>query len=86
MSTFESKRQLANGISAFAVAAALMVASPAYAQTQTATLQGRVEGAAAGTQVVATDNNTGRKVDGNGRRNRKLHDTRPHAGHLYNQR
>ena len=35
-----------------------------YAQTQTATLQGRVEGAAAGTQVVATDNNTGRKVTG----------------------
>ena len=64
MSTFESKRQLANGISAFAVAAALMVASPAYAQTQTATLQGQVEGASAGTQVVATDNNTGRRVTG----------------------
>ena len=64
MSTIRSKRQLANGISAFAVAAALMVASPAHAQTQTSTLQGRVEGAAAGTQVVATDNNTGRKVTG----------------------
>ncbi|HKH28097.1 MAG TPA: carboxypeptidase-like regulatory domain-containing protein, partial [Sphingomicrobium sp.] len=64
MSTFKSKRQLANGISAFAVAAALMVATPALAQTQTATLQGRVEGAAAGTQVVATDNNTGRRVTG----------------------
>lgn len=60
MSTINSKRQLANGISAFAVAAALMVATPAYGQNVTATLQGRVEGAAAGTQVVATDTNTGR--------------------------
>ena len=64
MSTIKGKRQLANGISVFAVAAALMVASPAHAQTQTSTLQGRVEGAAAGTQVVATDENTGRKVAG----------------------
>ena len=64
MSTIKSKRQLANGISAFAVAAALLVATPAYAQSDTATLQGRVEGASAGTQVVATDNNTGRKVTG----------------------
>ena len=64
MSTNTCKRQLANGISAFAVAAALLVATPAYAQSDTATLQGRVEGASAGTQVVATDNNTGRKVTG----------------------
>ena len=64
MSTNSSKRQLANGISVFAVAAALLVATPAYAQSDTATLQGRVEGAAAGTQVVATDTNTGRKVTG----------------------
>ena len=64
MSTIRSKRQLANGISVFAVAAALLVATPAYAQSDTATLQGRVEGASAGTQVVATDNNTGRKVTG----------------------
>ena len=60
----KSKRQLANGISAFAFAAALLVATPAYAQSDTATLQGRVEGVSAGTQVVATDNNTGRKVTG----------------------
>lgn len=64
MSTIYSKRQLANGISAFAVAAALIVATPAHAQSETATLQGQVEGAAAGTQVTATDNNTGRKVVG----------------------
>jgi outer membrane receptor protein involved in Fe transport len=64
VSTNSSKRQLANGISVFAVAAALLVATPAYAQSDTATLQGRVEGASAGTQVVATDNNTGRKVTG----------------------
>ena len=64
MSTIYSKRQLANGISAFAIAASLLVATPAYAQTETATLQGRVEGAAAGTQVVATDTNTGRKAVG----------------------
>lgn len=64
MSTINSKRQLANGISAFAVAAALMVATPAYGQNVTATLQGRVEGATAGTQVVATDTNTGRSVTG----------------------
>jgi len=62
VSTFKSKRQLANGISAFAVAAALMVATPALAQTQTATLEGRVEGVAAGTQVVAVDNNTGQRL------------------------
>ena len=64
MSTINGKRQLANGISAFAVAAALIVATPAYAQSETATLQGHVEGASAGTQVTATDNNTGRKVAG----------------------
>ena len=64
MSTINSKRQLANGISAFAVAAALMVATPAYGQNVTATLQGRVEGATAGTQVVATDTNTGRSASG----------------------
>ncbi|QNP43586.1 hypothetical protein H9L15_02295 [Sphingomonas daechungensis] len=64
MSTIKSKRQLANGISAFAVAAALVVATPAYAQSETATLQGHVDGAAAGAQVTATDTNTGRKVVG----------------------
>ena len=55
-----SKRQLANGISAFAVAAALMVATPAFGQNVTATVHGRVEGATAGTTVTATDANTGR--------------------------
>src|SRR4029453_18564361 len=49
LSTMNSKRQLANGISAFAVAAALMVATPAFGQNVTATVQGRVEGATAGT-------------------------------------
>jgi hypothetical protein len=57
-------RHLASGISAVAVAAALLIATPAYAQQETATLEGRVEGAAAGTQVVATDTNTGQRVSG----------------------
>ncbi len=64
MSTTYNMRHLASGISAVAVAAALLIATPAYAQQETATLEGRVEGAAAGTQVVATDTNTGQRVSG----------------------
>lgn len=70
MSTISNKRQLASGISVVAVAAALSIASPALAQEQTGNLQGHVEGAAAGTQVVAVDNTTGQRtvgtVDANG--------------------
>lgn len=62
MMDFRSKRAiLVRGISAGAFAAALMVSTSAFAQT-TATLQGRVEGAAAGSQVTVTDTVTGRSV------------------------
>ena len=64
MSTNNSKRNLSSGISAFACAAALMMAAPAYAQVETATLQGHVDGANAGTQVVAVDTLTGQRATG----------------------
>jgi hypothetical protein len=64
-----NKRRLASGISTIAVAAALTIASPAYAQT-TSTVRGHVEGAATGSTVTLTDLNTGRsdvaKVDASG--------------------
>lgn len=63
------KRQLRFGISALAIASALTIATPAAAQT-TSTIQGHVEGAAAGTTVTVTDTNTGHqdtaKVDVSG--------------------
>jgi outer membrane receptor protein involved in Fe transport len=62
VNTISNKRRLASGISAIAIAAALSVATPALAQEQTATLQGHVDGAAAGAPVVATDTQTGRSV------------------------
>lgn len=49
-------------ISTLAVATALLVASPAFADQGDAALQGKVAGAKAGTQVVATDVVSGRKV------------------------
>lgn len=62
MKDFRSKRSvLVRGISAGAFAAALMVSTSAFAQT-TATLQGRVEGASAGSTVTVTDTVTGRTV------------------------
>ena len=64
MSTIKTKRHLTSGISVAAVTAALLMATPALAQQETATLEGRVEGATAGTQVVATDTNTGQRVTG----------------------
>ena len=64
MSTISNKRQLASGISIIAIAAALTIASPAQAQEQTANLQGHVEGAAPGTQVVAVDTHTGQRSVG----------------------
>ncbi|QNM81891.1 TonB-dependent receptor [Sphingomonas sabuli] len=41
-----------------------MMAQPAFAQDSSANLQGHVDGAAAGTTVVATDTNTGQTVTG----------------------
>ncbi|MES2445204.1 MAG: TonB-dependent receptor [Pseudomonadota bacterium] len=55
------RANLARGISAAALAAALTVAAPAWAQT-VSTLQGHIDGAAAGTTVTATDTTTGRSV------------------------
>ena len=59
MSKFNSKRALASGISAAAVAAALCMATPAFAQT-TASIRG--EGLTPGATVTATDTVTGRAV------------------------
>ena len=51
-----NKRRLASGISGVAIAVALTVATPAWAQSSTSTLQGT---APAGAEVVATQVNTG---------------------------
>jgi TonB dependent receptor len=56
---FSTRSSLALGISTFAMATSVMVASPAAAQT-VGTIQGR--GATAGATVTATDTNTGRSV------------------------
>lgn len=62
MKKFNANRVvLARGISAVAMAAALTVAAPAFAQT-TSSLRGHVDGATAGTTLTLTDNNTGQKV------------------------
>jgi outer membrane receptor protein involved in Fe transport len=58
------KRQLASGISGVAVAVALVLSTPAQAQQTTGTLQGHVDGAAPGTQVVAVDGQTGQRFVG----------------------
>lgn len=69
MSITSNKRRLASGISTVAIAVTLGFATPAGAQT-TSTVQGHVDGAAAGTPVTLTDLNTGHtdtaKVDANG--------------------
>ncbi|HEX5182225.1 MAG TPA: hypothetical protein VFW19_03625 [Allosphingosinicella sp.] len=69
MTDIRNKSRLIAGISAFAIASALTIATPAAAQT-TSTIQGHVDGAAAGTAVTVTDTNTGHqdtaKVDANG--------------------
>jgi hypothetical protein len=66
VSTINSRRQLASGISVIAIAAALSVATPAYAQT-TSGIEGH---AAPGSTVTATDLNTGQtttaRVDASG--------------------
>jgi hypothetical protein len=69
LTNVRAKRRLVAGISALAIASALTIATPAAAQT-TSTIQGHVDGAAAGTVVTVTDTNTGHqdtaKVDANG--------------------
>ncbi len=64
-----NKRRLTSGISVVAIAAALSFATPASAQT-TSTLQGHVQGAAAGSVVTVTDLNTNHsdttRTDANG--------------------
>ena len=64
MSTINSKRRLANGISVFAVTVALCVAQPAYAQSEYGNIEGHVDGAKAGAQVTAVDNTTGQRSVG----------------------
>jgi hypothetical protein len=64
VNTRHSKRQLASGISVIAIAAAISIATPAHAQAEFGTLQGHVDGAAAGTQVVAVDTHTGQRSTG----------------------
>jgi outer membrane receptor protein involved in Fe transport len=56
-----SKSRLASGISVIAIAAALSVATPASAQVVFGTVEGHVDGAPAGAQVVAVDTHTGQR-------------------------
>lgn len=58
------RRGLTGTISVTAMTLALALATPASAQSDTATLQGHVDGATAGTEVVATDTHTGQKHSG----------------------
>ncbi|VVT21410.1 conserved exported hypothetical protein [Sphingomonas sp. EC-HK361] len=59
---FSSRRlSIAHGISASALAAAIVISAPAQAQTASA-IRGTVPGAAAGTTVTATDTFTGQKL------------------------
>lgn len=64
MSTINRKRRLASGISTAAVAISVCIAQPALAQSEFAALQGHVDGAAAGTQVVVVDTFTGQRQTG----------------------
>ena len=64
MTTKNAKRRLASGISTVAIAVALCVAQPAYAQAEYGTIQGHIDGAKAGAQVVAVDTHTGQRSVG----------------------
>ena len=64
MSTTSNKRQLASGISVIAIAVSLGIATPARAQADFGTIQGHVDGAAVGTQVVAVDTYTHQRTVG----------------------
>ncbi|MFA5964451.1 MAG: hypothetical protein WC804_10575 [Sphingomonas sp.] len=63
-------RRTFGGMSVSAVAVALALATPAHAQSDASAIQGHVDGATAGTQVVAVDKQTGQrsfgKIDANG--------------------
>ncbi len=74
-----AKQWLASGISTIAVAAALSIATPALAQSENAQLQGHVDGAPAGTQVVAVDTNTGQRSVGRVDAQGQLRHPRPQA-------
>lgn len=58
------RRSLASGVSVAAMVCALAMAVPLHAQSSTATLDGHVDGAASGTQIVATDTVTGQRATG----------------------
>jgi len=64
VTTKNAKRRLASGISTVAIAVALCVAQPAYAQSEFSTIEGHVDGAKAGAQVVAVDAATGQRSVG----------------------
>jgi outer membrane receptor protein involved in Fe transport len=64
VSSISNRRRLASGISVIAIASALGMATPAYAQAESATLQGHVDGARPGMQVVAVDQHTGQRFVG----------------------
>lgn len=59
-----SRLALVSSISLYAVALSLAVPDQAFAQSDVSTLQGRVEGAAAGATVTATDLHTGQRLTG----------------------
>ncbi len=61
MASTIDRARMSRGISALAMAAALVVSAPAYAQA-TGTLRGHVEGASAGTSVKITDLTTGQVI------------------------
>jgi outer membrane receptor for ferrienterochelin and colicin len=64
VSTSTRRHQLASSISVIAIAASLGIATPASAQSEFAAIEGHVDGAKAGTQVVAVDTHTGQRSVG----------------------
>jgi len=79
VSSISNKSRLASGISVIAIAASLTIATPAYAQVEFGTIQGHVDGAAAGTQVVAVDAQTGQRGTAtvNAQGNYEIYNLRP---------
>lgn len=59
-----NRRRLTSGISVIAIAAAISVSSPAFAQAEYGSIEGHVDGAKAGSKVVAVDTSTGRRSIG----------------------
>ncbi|RST29853.1 TonB-dependent receptor [Sphingomonas ginkgonis] len=64
MSRIHRKGRLSAGISAVTLATSLVLATPAFAQSEVSNIQGHVEGARVGATVVATDTNTGQRSTG----------------------